>query len=244
MLIYDFDEQVTQSDGRRPLSPSQYYARFTQRLIAALSAPTAEGQLYEVDMRLRPSGNSGPIATRIGAFVDYQRKSAWTWEKLALTRARVASGDPEIQRRFETAVSEALAEPRDRAATARDVVDMRARLEKERGSDDPWELKLVRGGMVDLEFIVQYLQITRAAETPSILDPNTAAALEKLAAAGVLEPGQAGDLQAACRLLHALTQVIRLCVDGRFEASAASEELRNLLCKAGDEPDFFASNPH
>ena len=238
MLIYDFDEDANQSDGRRPLSPTQYYARFTQRLIAALSAPTAEGHLYDVDMRLRPSGNSGPIATRIGSFVEYQRESAWTWEKLALTRARVAAGDPNLHRRFAEAITGALAHPRDRAATARDVVDMRARLDKEKGSDDPWELKFVRGGLVDLEFIAQYLQVTRAADSPSILDPNTASALAKLAAAGSLEPGPAADLQAACRLLHALTQVIRLCVDGRFELSAASGELRNLLCKAGDEPDI------
>src|SRR5690606_11510851 len=216
----------------------QYYARFTQRLIAALSAPTAEGSLYEVDMRLRPSGNSGPIATRIGSFVEYQVQSAWTWEKLALTRARVVAGDGTVSRRFADALVESLAHPRDRAATARDVLDMRARLHKEKGSDDPWELKYVRGGLVDLEFIAQYLQITRAADEPAILEPNTASALAGLAAAGILAPDAADDLRDACHLLHALTQVIRLCVIGRFRKDKAPAALLELLCRAGDAPDL------
>ena len=88
ILLYDFDDEATASDGPRPLPGGQYYARLTQRLLAALSAPTAEGTLYEVDFRLRPSGKSGPLATHIDAFAAYQAKEAWTWEHMALTRAR------------------------------------------------------------------------------------------------------------------------------------------------------------
>jgi len=96
ILLYDHDAQAQYSDGKKSLALTTYFSRLTQRLISALSALTAEGRLYEVDMRLRPSGNSGPIATHIDGFVDYQRHSAWTWEKLALTRARVIAGDPEF----------------------------------------------------------------------------------------------------------------------------------------------------
>ena len=92
ILIYDFDEAATQSDGARPLAPQQFYARLTQRLITALSAATAEGALYEVDMRLRPSGQQGPVATQLKSFVEYQTSTAWTWEHMALTRARAISG--------------------------------------------------------------------------------------------------------------------------------------------------------
>src|SRR5262249_42015774 len=93
ILVYDHDENAAQSNGARPLRGSQYFARLTQRLVAALSAPTSEGRLYDVDFRLRPSGNSGPLASRLPAFVAYQRSEAWTWEHMALTRARVMSGD-------------------------------------------------------------------------------------------------------------------------------------------------------
>src|SRR5690606_2336854 len=87
MVLYDFDDKAAASDGPRPLPGMQYYTRLTQRLLAALSAPTAEGTLYEVDFRLRPSGKSGPLATHIDAFVSYQAGDAWTWEHMALTRA-------------------------------------------------------------------------------------------------------------------------------------------------------------
>ena len=96
ITVYDFAGELAQSAGPKSLPGSQYYMRFTQRLIAALSAQTPEGSLYQVDMRLRPSGNQGPVATRLASFVDYQRNSAWTWEHLALTRARVISGPPEL----------------------------------------------------------------------------------------------------------------------------------------------------
>ena len=89
ILLYDHDADAEESDGRKPLAPSHYFTRLTQRLIAAVSAPTAEGVLYELDLRLRPSGNKGPVATHIESFSKYQRQEAWTWEHMALTRARV-----------------------------------------------------------------------------------------------------------------------------------------------------------
>ncbi|TIL77025.1 MAG: bifunctional [glutamine synthetase] adenylyltransferase/[glutamine synthetase]-adenylyl-L-tyrosine phosphorylase, partial [Mesorhizobium sp.] len=109
ILLYDHDADADESDGDKPLAPSHYYARMTQRLIAAVSAPTAEGVLYELDLRLRPSGNKGPVATHVDAFKKYQRKDAWTWEHMALSRARAIGGDQALCAEVETEVAQVLA---------------------------------------------------------------------------------------------------------------------------------------
>ena len=179
------------STGLKPLAPAQYYARATQRLISALSAPTAEGGLYDVDMRLRPSGKSGPVATSLPAFIAYQNSDAWTWEHMALTRARVLSGPDGLRQAIEATIREVLRRPRDRVKTAEAVREMRRRIDQEKGSKNVWELKYVRGGLVDIEFIAQYLQIVHAHERPDILDQGTIGALEKLRAAGFIAPADA-----------------------------------------------------
>ena len=114
ILVYDFDETHPESDGARPLYGGQYFARLTQRLISALTARTSYGALYQVDMRLRPSGRSGPVATQIDAFRDYQQNEAWTWEHMALTRARVVSATPGFGAEVEAVIREVLCRPRDR----------------------------------------------------------------------------------------------------------------------------------
>jgi glutamate-ammonia-ligase adenylyltransferase len=238
ILVYDYSSSAAQSDGARPLPPGQYYARLTQRLISAFSAPTAEGQLYSIDMRLRPSGQKGPVATQLASFVDYQKHEAWTWEHMALTRARVVSGPPSLRATLEAAIRDILAKPRDRAAIAADVRAMRARLEREKGTGNIWDLKQVRGGLIDIEFIVQHLQLIHAARHPEILDQNTLGALEKLAQAGLIAPAVAEALRAAARLLHNLMQVLRLCLEGPFEPETAPDGLKSLLARAGEAPDF------
>ncbi|MCC7253733.1 bifunctional [glutamine synthetase] adenylyltransferase/[glutamine synthetase]-adenylyl-L-tyrosine phosphorylase [Hyphomicrobium sp.] len=244
IVVYDFDKAAVQSDGARPLAPSQYYARYTQRLISHLSAPTAEGALYEVDMRLRPSGQKGPVAAQLSTFREYQAKEAWTWEHMALTRARVVSGPAELRRKVEEAIRDTLVRPRDPAAIARDVLDMRARIAAEKGTEDIWDLKQVRGGLVDLEFIAQHLQLVHAARHPEVLDQNTLAAYRKLAAAGLLPAANADQLKRATRLIHNLTQIIRLCIEGSFDHATAPSGLKALLARAGDAPDFTALERH
>jgi glutamate-ammonia-ligase adenylyltransferase len=238
ILIYDFDADATQSSGARPLAPTHFYARLTQRLISALSSATAEGTLYEVDMRLRPSGQKGPVATQFASFVDYQANEAWTWEHMALTRARPISGPPELRARVNAAIRNALVKPRDQAKIAADVRDMRERIVKEKGTADIWELKQVRGGLVDVEFIAQYLQLVHAAAHPEVLDQNTLEAFRKLRDAGVLAPGHAEKLMTATRLLHDLTQVLRLCLEGPFDPATAPSGLKELLARAGGAADF------
>jgi glutamate-ammonia-ligase adenylyltransferase len=238
IIVYDYEGDGSQSDGAKSLPGTQYYTRFTQRLIAALSADTAEGSLYQVDMRLRPSGNQGPVATKLSSFILYQLGSAWTWEHLALTRARLVTGPASLRREIGTTIREVLSRPRDRAKVAEDVKAMRAKIADDKGSAEVWDLKQARGGLIDLEFIAQFLQLVSAAERPEVLDQNTELALTKLSAAGVLSPGDAEVLVPAARLYHTLTQLLRLCLDRPFVADEAPRALKDLLARASDMPDF------
>jgi len=244
IVVYDFADGAQQSDGARPLTPMQYYSRFTQRLISALSAPTAEGKLYEVDMRLRPSGQKGPVATQLSSFIAYQAGEAWTWEHLALTRARVLTGPPALRARVEEAIRQALVRSRDAAKTTADVRDMRQRIWAEKGTDNIWELKQVRGGLVDLEFIAQHMQLVHAHAHPEVLDQNTAGAYQKLAAAGLIAPEAMEVLLPAARLIHDLTQILRLCLEGPFDPKTAPHGLKELLARAGDAPTFAQLESH
>ena len=238
ILIYDFASDASQSDGRKPLAPGHYFTRLTQRLINALSAPTPEGSLYEVDMRLRPSGQQGPVATKLSSFTSYQASEAWTWEHMALTRARVVAGSRDLSARVEAAIRGALVKERDRAKIAADVIDMRRRIEAEKGTKDIWDLKQVRGGLVDLEFIAQYLQLIFAHAHPAILNQNTLAALEAAAACGVLEASEHERLRAAGGLLLDLNQILKLSIEGKFVPAAAPQGLKSLLIKAARAASF------
>ncbi len=171
-----------------------YYARLTQRLIAALTAPTKAGRLYEVDMRLRPSGRQGPLATQLSSFRLYQQEEAETWEHMALTRARVLAGDPSLGAEVAETVRQTLTGKRDAAKVARDAGAMRKLIAAEKGDKDVWDLKLVKGGLIDIEFIAQYLHLAFAHERPGVLDVSTRKALEKAGAAGLISAEEAeGD---------------------------------------------------
>src|ERR1051326_7653118 len=139
ILIYDAPPDASGSQGPRPLALSAYYARLSQRLISAITAPTAEGRLYEVDMRLRPSGESGPIASSLPAFAQYQRESAWTWEHMALTRARPIAGEPVLCDGIAAAISQALLAPRDPRRLLVDIADMRRRIAAAPPRPLPWD---------------------------------------------------------------------------------------------------------
>ena len=240
IVVYDHGDDVVSSDGARPLAPGQYYARMTQRLITALGAPTAEGSLYDVDMRLRPSGQQGPVATRLSSFERYQREEAWTWEQMALVRARVVSGPEKLRAALEGAIAATLVRPRARDKVARDVREMRERIFAEKGTIDIWDLKQVRGGLVDLEFIAQYLQLISAHETPEILDQNTLRAFQNLRDAGLISAAHADVLVPATRLIHNLTQILRICISDRFDRAKAPKGLKELLARAGAAPTFDA----
>ena len=238
ILLYDFDHEHPDSDGARSLHGAHYFARFTQRLISAFTTRTNYGVLYDVDMRLRPSGRAGPVASRLDSFAEYQDREAWTWEHLALTRARVISASPGFRDKIESIIRDVLRRPRDPVGVATDVADMRHAIALEKGEDDFWDLKHAAGGMVDIDFIAQYLQLIHAAEQPDILDVSTLHVLDNAARLGVLPPSAAEILRPATRLYHDLTQILRLCVSGKFKPETAGEDLLRVMARAGDAPDF------
>ena len=230
IVVYDAPASAPQA--------SQHYARITQRLISAISAPTSEGDLYAVDMRLRPSGKAGPVAVRLDGFLSYQRSEAWTWEHLALTRARPIAGPADLRGHLRQIIREVLTTPRDRGKAAADVRVMRAMIEKEKGTSDIWQTKTYKGGLVDVEFIAQFLQVVHAAENPGILDQNTANALQRLIAAGVLSAPDGDALLKASALYHEVSQILRLCTEGSFDPKDAPRDLIDLLLHTTGEPDL------
>jgi glutamate-ammonia-ligase adenylyltransferase len=238
ILLYDYDHEEPDSDGERSLQGAHYFARFTQRLISAFRTRTNQGVLYEVDMRLRPSGRAGPLASRLDSFAQYQETDAWTWEHMALTRARVISSSPEFRREIEDIIRKVLTRPRNAAIVAIDVADMRRAIALEKGENDIWDLKYAAGGLVDIDFIAQYLQLVHAANRPEMLDVSTLRVIENAGRLGVLPRAWVETLRLAAGLYHDLTQVLRLCVNGKFKPDVAGEDLLRVMARAGDDPDF------
>ncbi|ESX56286.1 glutamine-synthetase adenylyltransferase [Mesorhizobium sp. LSHC422A00] len=242
ILLYDHDADADESDGDKPLAPSHYYTRMTQRLIAAVSAPTAEGVLYELDLRLRPSGNKGPVATHIDAFTKYQRQEAWTWEHMALARARAIGGDAALCAEVEAEVAALLALPRDAAKVRAEASEMRALIEKEKSPRDLWDIKLISGGLIDLEFIAQVAVITGQVEAGR----RVTATGEILAhlSPDFAEADVRQQLCEAYQLYLALTQMTRLCLTGAFERDDVPPGLSDLLLAVTDLPDFGVLEAH
>jgi [glutamine synthetase] adenylyltransferase / [glutamine synthetase]-adenylyl-L-tyrosine phosphorylase len=234
IFVYSSTGQTDASDGPRPLPAPQYFARLSQRLINAITAPTSEGRLYEVDMRLRPSGKAGPIAVSASAFARYQRESAWVWEQMALTRARVVAGPADLAREIGDVIRAVLTRPRDPVGLVVEVADMRAKMADELGTPSLWEVKHLRGGLVDIEFIAQYLQLRHAHRLPAVLSQNTREALEGLQAAGALAADAARDLLGALELWQAVQHHIRLNIGEAIGAAGGEDAPKSLrLAVAG-----------
>jgi glutamate-ammonia-ligase adenylyltransferase len=239
MTIYRSNAPDAQSTVKS-WSAETFYTRFTQRLIAALSAPTGEGDLYEVDMRLRPSGTAGPVAVSQAALQSYYAGEAETWEFLALTRARVvwASAAP-FAAEVTADIEQALRRPRTRAGTARDVREMRALMARERPPSGFWDLKLAPGGLVDIEFAAQFLQIAEAAgEGP--LRPNTAEALAAFEQAKLADANALRGLESAWRLQQDLSQVLKLGLGEDGDPEHEPKGFRMVLARAGGVRTFPA----
>ncbi len=213
MLVYDHDDAAGQSTAgaaARRLPASQYYARLAQALIAALTAPTAQGRLYDVDMRLRPSGGQGPVAVSLSSFVRYH-ETAWTWERMALTRARIVAGPPRLAARVRQAIRDAVLAPRPPETILADAAAMRARLARDLPQRGPWDVKNRSGGLIEVEFVAQALQLVHAGR-PRVLHPTTAIALARLAAAGLLGAGDAALLIHADRLWRGIIGLLAITV--------------------------------
>jgi glutamate-ammonia-ligase adenylyltransferase len=227
VLVYEVPAGGGASSGPRPLSAGVYHNRLGQRLITAITAPTEVGPLYDVDTRLRPSGTAGPPSVRFDTLEPYYRGDAWTWELMALTRARVIAGPPALANRVAALIRSILTTARDPARLREDVINMRGRLAQQFPSDPPWGLKYMPGGIIDIEFIAQYLQLREAAQRPSILSNNTIIALSQLQSHNVLPPAMADDLIRAHRLWLALQAFLRISVNERFDPAAMPMALRH-----------------
>ena len=210
MLVYDHDPEAEDSSGPKRLAPASYFNRLANRYVAAMSAPGLEGPLYAIDMRLRPSGNKGPVAVSLGAFRHYHQSAAWTWERMALNRARITAGPPELVEKLSAALTEALTRPEDPAILCRDATHMRARLARDLPPAGPWDVKLCTGGLIELEFIVQTLQLIHAPTNPALLAQNSCEALDRLAAHGVLSTEDHNLLTRADRSFRTVQSVLRL----------------------------------
>ena len=214
IFLYDCSADATSSDGQKPLSPAVYFARLSQRLINALTAETNEGKLFEVDMRLRPSGNSGPIATSFNAFQRYHQEQSWTWEHMALTRARVITASPGFKDIIGTEIKHVLCQQRDPEKLLNDVKDMRNRLRREKPATCFLSVKHIPGGLVDVEFIVQYLVLKHAHQHPQILVRGIPESLEKLKQYNLISDDHFDKLLTACELWQSLLGYLALTIEG------------------------------
>ena len=225
MTVYDAPPQAVSAD--KGWTADVFNIRFTQKLIAALSAHTAEGGLYEVDMRLRPSGSKGPVSVRLSAFEDYYVHEAATWEFMALTRARVAwASDPAFGQRVTDAIIAALRAPRPGADLAHDVRSMRDLMARERKAQGFWDLKLSPGGLVDAEFVGQFRQLT-AAPFGGPLSVST-----------VVQLGDDTPLAEAWRLQQRVGQLFACAFDERPNPEEEPAAFRQRLAEGSGAPDF------
>jgi glutamate-ammonia-ligase adenylyltransferase len=235
IMLYAADGGAEESNGEKPLALNQYFTRLTQRLVTALTAPTSEGVLYEADMRLRPSGNAGPLATSLPAFIEYHHEHAWTWEHLALSRARVIMADEGLGERVAAAIDEILSRPRDAGKTIEDVVSMRALMAKERPPRHPFDLKLAPGGLVDLEFIAQSAQLV-ARQTLAAPQASTAVTLARLGATGLVPEGE--RLVEIHQTFTTVLQVMSAALADPFRDEGWTAGFRETLARLTNYPSF------
>jgi len=234
VVLYDFDENDRESSGPKRIDATAYYIRLTQRLVSALTAPTRRGALFEVDLRLRPSGGKGPVATQFKGFPAYQEKDAELWEHMALTRARVIAGDLDFAPKVERAIRDVVCMKRKAKAVAKEVLSMRRLIAQEKGEDDPWDMKLASGGLTDLDFLAQALILSHAAEYPDLAFCPPSGVLRRAGELGLLGMDDAERLNAAQALLSKVFHWQRLTIDGPFDPETAPRAiLRRLAAEAG-----------
>jgi glutamate-ammonia-ligase adenylyltransferase len=237
ILICDCPDFSALSDGDKPLDADRWFARAARRLTSGLSAPSAEGELYEVDTRLRPSGNAGPLVTKFTSFVDYQLNQAWNWEHMALTRGRVLAGGDKLRQKVEAAIGDILSAPRDMAKLAQDAEDMRQRLRTHQPQAGPFDIRRGDGGLVDVEFIAQSLQLAHGAQHDGLLVPQPLPQiLSALKSADCLERDAHDGLQAAAACFLSLRQIASLCLEDDETMPPAA--IAGLLLEALNEPDM------
>jgi len=241
MMVYAPGDQAASSGGQRDLPVETWCARYMQRLISALSVETTEGPLFDVDLQLRPSGAAGPVAVRLERFKRYYETEAWTWEMMAMTRARVVAGDDEaLQAELAGELTAMLRRPRDAALVKSDIDEMRARIAREKPECGFWDLRRTAGGQIDLEFLVQRLQLIHAHDAPDVCHPSLFEAVSAFEAHGVMDAQSAEILSKAARLNLDLAQLLALAVEDVFDLDRAPDKLKARLASAGETEDYTA----
>ena len=240
VAVYEPPEGEEASSGIRPLPPGQYYIRLTQRLLTALTAPTAEGKLYDADMRLRPSGNDGPLAVSVSGFLDYEASNAWIWEHMCLLRADAIDGQDDIRQKITRGVANILTRPRDPGVLLADILSMRQKIADEYPAQNLWDVKYRRGGLIDIMFITQYLVLLHAHVSPGLLPAQQIpVALSALARYRHLPTEMAESLAACYRFLRGIEQFLTLTVEKPFNPERASLALKqSLALSVSGQADF------
>ncbi len=239
VFIYDADESIV-SDGEKGLAPSVYFNRFSQRLLTSITAIARDGRLYEVDTRLRPSGSKGLLAVSIEALKQYFDEAAWTFEYMAMTKGRPVSGDTDIRKVLEQFVTDSVLHYRNRHKLREHVIDLRERINRELGTKNPWNIKYVSGGLLDIDFIAQYLLLHHA---PNLQPPYPGSApdiIHWLAEHHVIEQSFAVSLLESEAFLSQIFHMLRLCTAQDFDEESAPAGLKKLLCECVKMQDFNA----
>ncbi len=243
IFVYELDDPDALSNGAKQIPARLYYARLAQMLVQALTAPTASGALYSVDMRLRPSGKAGPIAVTLEGFEQYQRDKAWVWEHMALTRMRPISGPQNLQHKISAIIKSVLTknilrQKRNPEMIAREVSQMRQNVLEAHGTIDgrsTWNVSFTPGGLLDAEFICQYLQLVHAAAHPDILNSSTLDAIANLTRAGIAD---LTPLSNALKFFKTLIQPLHLSVGRIGDVAEIPPPLRDLLVRATQTENF------
>ncbi len=238
VFVYDHDEDAEASDGPKPLAISQYFIRLSQRIITALTSMTNAGLLFEIDMRLRPSGNAGPLACDVAGFIRYQEEDGWLWEHLALTRARVVLGPETLRTQLNNAIAQILTRRRSAGDVADAVVDMRSRITAEHPPFDRFDVKYAIGGLIDLDFVAQYLQLLHAPDDPGVLARRSEDAFSILAGDDLIDQDEARVLIGAGRVMKDVQTAIRLAVAKPTAEDDLPPALRDLLVRITGDGNF------
>ncbi|MBL8644132.1 MAG: bifunctional [glutamine synthetase] adenylyltransferase/[glutamine synthetase]-adenylyl-L-tyrosine phosphorylase [Rhodospirillaceae bacterium] len=238
VAVYSGPEDAV-SNGAKPFPASAYYIRLMQRVVSALTSLTSQGRLFDVDLRLRPNGDKGPLAVSAEAFGKYQAADAWTWEHMALTRTRVLYGGPTVAAEIAAGIQAGIHKPREADALLVAVAEMRKKMRGSQDSSGVWNIKRMPGGMIDVEFIVQYL-LLRDPKLCSAEDPGISAAIARLAAAGRLARDEARDLAQAFDLWSRLMALLRLSLLEEVAKPPFPAGLAARLAKQGGVADISA----
>ena len=234
IVIYD-PADAEGSDGPRPLSTRPYYARLTQAMITAMTAPMSQGKLYEVDMRLRPSGNQGPVATSIASFESYQREQAWVWEHLALTRAQIVAGPEDIAADVEAMRREIIGNETSRANILKEMASMRRRIAEAKSPFGPLDAKIGAGRLQDIELLVQAGALIAGEPRRDVF-----AGLQAGVKAGILTQQEAETLESCYADCWALQCAARLLSSKPATAERLGQAGIAFLCRSLDCDDFDA----